>query len=222
MDKTTIDIILDAYKEGKFPMAESRYADDVYLYDPPIRALLPIKNLHISRSLKKAARKYPFEIRIDTDFAGVIHHCAERGGEETWINDTIEGLFIGLHKAGYAHSVECWEDDELVGGLYGLAIGGVFCGESMFSRRTNASKIALIHLCARLWKAGFTVLDTQYMNDHLAQFHGYEVTREAYLEKLQNVMDQQLEFLNTGVSEQDLLKAYFEMRSLQDNQEQTD
>lgn len=219
MDKTTVDIILDAYKQGKFPMAESREAEDVYLYDPPIRALLPIRNIHISRSLKKAVRKYPFDIRVDTDFAGVIHKCAERGDEETWINDTIEGLFIGLHRAGYAHSVECWEGDELVGGLYGLAIGGVFCGESMFSARTNASKIALIHLCARLWKTGFTVLDTQYMNDHLAQFHGYEVTREAYLEQLHNVMDQKHDFLHTGLAEIDLITAYFEMRSAQNTPE---
>lgn len=213
MDKTAIDVILDAYREGKFPMADGRNAEDVYLYDPTHRALIPIKNLHISRSLKKAVRKFPFEIRVNTDFPAVIRHCAERtDSAETWINDTIESLFTAMHYAGHAHSVECWEGDELVGGLYGLALGGVFCGESMFSLRSNASKIALVHLCARLWHKGFTVLDAQYVNPHLEQFDSYRVTREAYLEKLRAVADKQLAFAMTDISEEELISAYFDMR----------
>lgn len=214
MDKTTIDVILDAYREGRFPMAEGRDGEDVYLYDPPIRALLPIRNLHIARSLKKIVCKFPFEVRVNADFPSVIRHCAERSdGAETWINDTIEALFTAMHRAGHAHSVECWDGDELVGGLYGLALGGVFCGESMFSRRSSASKIALVHLCARLWHNGFTVLDTQYMNPHLKQFDGYEVTREAYLDKLRAVAGKQLDFAFMDISEKELISAYFDMRA---------
>ena len=184
---TDLSDILTAYSCGLFPMADSAEAEEFYWYDPPLRGQLSIDNLHVPARLKKTVLAETYDVRIDTDFEGVIDGCAAATGQrpKTWINKGIKDLFMELHRAGYAHSVECWKDGKLAGGLYGLAIGGFFSGESMFSRKRDASKVALVHLCARLSRGGFTLLDTQFMNDHLCQFGAYEIPRESYLKLLQ-------------------------------------
>ena len=211
----TIDNILDAYACGYFPMADSADSPDFYWYNPEMRGQLSITGLHVPKRLRRTALAAPFEIRVDTVFADVIEACAQASDtrKETWINPAIRDCFIKLYDAGYAHSVECWQDGKLAGGLYGLALGGVFCGESMFSKATDASKIALLHLCARLWKAGFSVLDTQYVNPHLEQFGVYEVSRDLYLEKLQTALQARPDFLLSAqmpVDEQALLRMWLE------------
>ncbi|HUE47070.1 MAG TPA: leucyl/phenylalanyl-tRNA--protein transferase [Aestuariivirgaceae bacterium] len=182
MSSITPQILLKAYAAGIFPMAES--ADDSALYwiEPELRGVIPLDDFHVPRSLAKQVRRRMFEIRIDSDFAGVIDGCAERIGERrsTWINGRIRALYCQLHKMGFCHSVECWQDDALVGGLYGVRIGGAFFGESMFSRRRDASKVALVHLVARLNAGRFRLLDTQFLTDHLKRFGTEEVAREAY------------------------------------------
>lgn len=182
--KTLDEIILDAYREGVFPMAESADDDDFAFYKPVLRGLLPIKALHVSRSLLKTIRSGKFTLTVDKAFEHVIDGCAEPSSEKrakTWINRPIRDVFVMLHRAGHAHSVECWNaDGKLAGGIYGLSIGAVFCGESMFSRETDASKVALTTLCALLWKCGHTVLDTQFINPHLVQFGAYEIPQEEY------------------------------------------
>lgn len=191
------ELFLQAYREGIFPMADTADALFYNFYRPEMRGLLPIADLHISRTLRKTLKRNPYTITVDTAFAEVIAECAKEGGkgrDVTWINDTIRNVFIKLHKMGKAHSVECWQDGKLVGGLYGLAIGRVFCGESMFSRATDASKVALIHLTARLWKAGFTVLDTQFVNDHLKQFGAYEIPQEEYEALIETEMRRRADF----------------------------
>lgn len=179
------------YREGRFPMAET--ADDPFLIvTPHERGLLPIKDLHISHSLKKTLKRAPYEVRVDTAFDAVITACAEPQPDrpETWINSDILLLFNELHRQGHAHSVECWDGDTLVGGLYGLAVGGVFCGESMFSRATDASKVALVHLCKRLEAGGFSLLDAQFHNPHLEQFGLYTLPQDAYVARLYELRDQ--------------------------------
>ena len=179
------------YREGRFPMAET--ADDPFLIvTPHERGLLPIKDLHISHSLKKTLKRAPYDVRIDTAFDDVITACAEPHPDrpETWINPDIRLLFNELFAQGHAHSVECWQDSKLVGGLYGLTVGGVFCGESMFSRATDASKVALVHLCARLDAGGFTLLDAQFHNPHLEQFGLYTIPQDEYVERLYTLRDQ--------------------------------
>jgi leucyl/phenylalanyl-tRNA---protein transferase len=182
MSSITPQILLKAYAAGIFPMAES--ADDSALYwiEPELRGVIPLDHFHVPRSLAKQVRRRPFDIRVDSDFAGVIDRCAERTGERrsTWINGRIRALYCQLHKMGFCHSVECWQDDALVGGLYGVRIGGAFFGESMFSRRRDASKVALVHLVARLNAGRFRLLDTQFLTDHLKRFGTEEVAREAY------------------------------------------
>lgn len=177
--------ILTAYAHGYFPMAESADAPGFHWYDPEMRGILPIETLHVPRKLEKWARRMPFDIAVDQDFEDVIRACAAPVSDrpQTWINEDIIAIFTALYHAGYAHCVACRRDGALVGGIYGLALGGLFCGESMFSRTSGGSKIALLHLCARLWKGGFTVLDTQFINPHLLQFGAYEIPRDAY-EKL--------------------------------------
>ncbi len=185
-DELSPDDVLAAYALGYFPMADNAEADEFFWYDPTQRGQLPIDTLHVPRRLRETLLKGDYEIRIDSAFADVVDHCAARTEERasTWINKGIRNLFVDLHRAGHAHSVECWQGDRMTGGIYGLALGGVFCGESMFSRRRDASKIALVHLCARLWKGGFSVLDTQFINEHLRQFGVYEVPRAVYRERL--------------------------------------
>lgn len=181
--KTIEDIILGAYREGIFPMAESADDDDFAFYKPHMRGLIPIQGLHIPKKLLKEIRAGVFTVTMNQAFEAVIDGCARETAKrtKTWINKPIRDIFIGLHQGGYAHSVECWtKEGKLAGGIYGLAIGAVFCGESMFSNERDASKVALVHLCAMLWKAGFTVLDTQFINPHLLQFGAYEIPQEEY------------------------------------------
>lgn len=161
-------------------MAENADDSNFAFYKPVMRAQVPIKDLHISRSLMKALRRKPYRVTMDQAFEPIIDGCAAVRGE-TWINKPIRDFFVQLHNEGHAHSIECWDKDgNLAGGLYGLAIGAVFCGESMVSFQTNASKIALVHLCALLHASGFTVLDSQFINSHMEQFGTYEIPQEDY------------------------------------------
>ncbi len=216
-DDLTLDDVLRAYAMGLFPMAESRDDEEFWWFDPPQRGQLDIAGLHIPEKLRKTVLKFPYEIRIDTAFAAVIDACAHmrKTQAETWINKPIRDIFIGLHQAGFTHSVEAWKDGQLVGGLYGLALGRAFCGESMFSTATDASKICLVHLCARLWKAGFTVLDTQFVNDHLKQFGCYEIDSAAYKERLARALTSKADFTLPAcppVREDLLVTEYLEKR----------
>lgn len=188
MEALTPEILLAAYAQGFFPMAESASARKLRWYSPDPRTILPIEAFHAPRSLLKFARKNPFRITLSTAFPEVIAFCAERS-EGTWINGEIQALYSELWRQGFAHSVECWEGETLVGGLYGVALGGVFFGESMFSRRSNASKVALLHLMARLTAAEFTLCDAQFMNDHLVQFGAAEISRAAYLRRLEKAVN---------------------------------
>lgn len=210
----TLDDVINAYRCGMFPMADSREAEVFYWYDPPLRGQLSIGGLHIPERLRRTVLQFPYDIRIDTAFAEVIDGCAKAAKDrpQTWINSGIRDVFIGLHERGYTHSVEAWQGEELVGGLYGMALGGAFMGESMFSAARDASKICLVHLCARLWKGGFTVLDTQFVNPHLEQFGIYEIPREEYLDKLRAALAIKADFMLEGQKEQDLVKTYLRDR----------
>jgi leucyl/phenylalanyl-tRNA--protein transferase len=176
------DLVLRAYRQGLFPMAETRQSHRLYWLDPERRGVLPLDRFHLSRRLRRTVLSDLYEVTTDHDFAATIAACAAPapGRPETWINPEILHLFTQLHRLGYAHSVECRREDVLVGGLYGVAIGGVFFGESMFSTARDASKVALVHLVARLQLAGFKLLDTQFLTAHLAQFGAEEISREAY------------------------------------------
>ena len=178
--------LLACYARGVFPMADAREDNRVFLIDPERRGVMPLERFHVSRRLARTVRAERFEIRLDTAFAQVVSACAEArpGRQETWINTPIERLYRELHALGHAHSVECWQDGELVGGLYGVALRGAFFGESMFSRRTDASKVALVHLTARLIAGGFALLDAQFLTEHLARFGAEEVTRREYHKRL--------------------------------------
>ncbi len=208
------ELFLNAYRHGVFPMAED--ADDAFynFYAPHDRALLPIKNLHISKSLMKSVKKQSFEIKINTAFEDVITACAHpyKNRDTTWINNPIKQTFLDLHNQGYTHSVECWDGGELVGGLYGIAIGKVFCGESMFSIATNASKIALVHLCARLYEGGFEILDSQFSNPHLLQFGLYEIPQEEYVDLIQDKMNKNADFICEGKAQSELINNYLSAR----------
>jgi len=166
--------------------AKSRGDTDVFWVQPKLRGVLPLDDFHIPRSLKKRLRQGKFTVTVDQDFTGVMEGCAEsaEGRPDTWINDRIMQLFTALHQAHVAHSVEVWEDGRLVGGLYGLAMGSAFFGESMFSRVTDASKIALCHLVAILKNGDFTLLDTQFITDHLKRFGTIEISQQEYLAQL--------------------------------------
>lgn len=186
----TPDILLRAYSIGLFPMAESADDPEIFWVEPEIRGVLPLDDFHISKSLAKAIRRRPFDIRVDTVFDRVIDLCAEAAEDRpnTWINATIRLLYSELHRMGHAHSVEAWEGEELVGGLYGVSLGSAFFGESMFSRRTNASKICLVHLVERLRAKNFTLLDTQFTTEHLKTFGAVDVPKEEYLEMLKEAV----------------------------------
>jgi leucyl/phenylalanyl-tRNA--protein transferase len=183
-------LLLRAYRHGVFPMADSRDDADAYWVEPKRRAILPLDGLRISKSLAKVVRQDRFRVTSDTAFADVIAKCAEaqEGRPETWINAGIEDAFIALSEAGLAHSVECWVDDELVGGLYGLAMGRAFFGESMFSRVTDASKVALVWLVARMRIGNFDLLDCQFMTDHLASMGAREISQDAYIALLDQAL----------------------------------
>jgi len=178
--------LLSCYARGVFPMADAREDDRVFLIDPERRGVLPLEGFHVSRRLARTVRGEPYEIRTDTAFRAVVQACAQAGPgrAETWINHPIENLYVRLHELGFAHTVECWQDGELVGGLYGVSLQGAFFGESMFSRRRDASKVALVHLVARLRVGGYRLLDAQFMTEHLTQFGAVEISRLDYHRRL--------------------------------------
>ncbi|MGZ2379963.1 leucyl/phenylalanyl-tRNA--protein transferase [Rhizobium leguminosarum] len=187
----TPDILLRAYSIGLFPMAESADDPEIFWVEPELRGVLPFDHFHVSKSLAKTVRKKPFEIRFDHAFDQVIAACAEEtsGRPSTWINKTIRSLYSTLFDMGHAHTVEAWEGNELVGGLYGVSLGSAFFGESMFSRRTDASKICLVHLVDRLRKRGFTLLDTQFTTEHLKTFGAIDVPKADYAAMLTEAME---------------------------------
>ena len=195
-DGLTPELLLRAYAAGIFPMAEGRDDPDVFWVDPRMRGVLPLDGVHVPRSLRKTMRQDRFEVRCDADFRSVVRACAARarGRDETWINHSIEDAVIGLHDMGFAHSMECWRGGELVGGLYGIALRGAFFGESMFSRETDASKVALMHLVARLRLGRFRLLDTQFVTNHLERFGVVEIPARVYLEELERALDAQCVF----------------------------
>lgn len=193
--KITSDILLEAYRRGFFPMAESRQSPVLRWFDPDFRGILPFEGFHVPRRLLKTLRQGRYAVTFNKDFFGVIRACAE-AREETWINDQIIALYTELHKQGYGISAEAWtKEGALAGGLYGIAIGGTFFGESMFSIRTDASKAALVHLMARLWKRGFTLVDAQFMNKHLVQFGMEEIPRAQYHALLERALEKNVSFL---------------------------
>ena len=178
----TPELLLQAYRIGVFPMGERRDDPKLYWLDPRLRAILPLDAFHLPQRLKRTVRQGRFEVVADTAFADVVRACAEPrpGHPESWINDPIVELYTELHRRGHAHSVECRFDGRLVGGLYGVSVGAAFFGESMFSRERDASKVALVHLVARLIRGGFCLLDCQFMTEHLRSFGAIEVPREQF------------------------------------------
>ena len=194
--EVTPELLLRAYQAGLFPMAETRDSAKLYWLDPEYRGVLPLNAFHLPRRLARTLRDGTYVSTSDAAFAAVIAGCAEsaEGREETWINTDIERLFNALHEMGHAHSVETWADGELVGGLYGVALGGVFFGESMFSRARDSSKVALVHLVARLRLGGFGLLDTQWVTSHLAQFGAVEMPRLDYRQLLEAAVARQADF----------------------------
>jgi leucyl/phenylalanyl-tRNA--protein transferase len=172
-------LLLQGYATGIFPMADSREADELFWVEPRNRAIIPLDGFHLSRSLRRTLRSGNFSVSRDRDFAAVIAACAER--EETWINAELESAMLALHRSGHAHSVEVWDAGKLAGGLYGVKLGRAFFGESMFSRRTDASKVALAWLVARLKVGNFTLLDCQFMTEHLASLGAISIPRETYV-----------------------------------------
>jgi len=177
---------------GIFPMAEHRDDPEIFWVDPRRRGILPIGGFHISRSLARVMRRGGYQIRFDTDFSGVIDGCADR--PETWISEPIRALYLDLFKAGYGHSAEVWIDGVLVGGVYGIALGGAFFGESMFSRSPDASKLALAYLIDRLAIGGFTLFDTQFITDHLATLGAREIPRAEYHDRLAKALELKANF----------------------------
>ena len=182
MIRLTPDILLKAYAAGIFPMAETADDPELFWVEPRWRGILPLDGFHAPRRLRRVVRQGHFTVRCDTAFEAVMRGCAEASDKRpnTWINDEILRLYAGLFARGAAHSVECWYEGELAGGLYGVSLGAAFFGESMFSRVTDASKVALVHLVARLRQGGYRLLDTQFLTPHLAQFGGIEISRARY------------------------------------------
>ncbi len=185
--KLTPELLLAAYATGYFPMSEGRHAREIYWYSPDMRAVFPLEEFHVPRRLKKELRRHPFEMRMNTAFPAVIEACAKR--KETWINEEIIAAYTELWRKGFAHSIESWRDGELMGGLYGIALGGAFFGESMFSRVSNASKAALVHTISFLKSYGYTLFDAQYVNPHLLQFGIREIPRQIYLTQLHQALE---------------------------------
>jgi leucyl/phenylalanyl-tRNA---protein transferase len=179
-------LLLQGYATGIFPMADSREADELFWVEPRNRAIIPLHRFHVSRSLRRTLRSGRFLVTCDRDFGGVIAGCADR--EETWINAEIESAMLALHASGHAHSIEVWSGNDLTGGVYGVKLGRAFFGESMFSRATDASKVALAWLVARLKVGNFTLLDCQFMTDHLASLGAVSVSRESYVALLSTAL----------------------------------
>jgi len=192
----TPQILLRAYAAGIFPMADDAGDPEVFWVQPEMRGVIPLDSFHVPRSLAKTVRRAPYAIRFNTAFRAVINACAEtsENRERTWINRTIRDLYCQLHEMGHAHSVEAWDDDQLVGGLYGVSLGRAFFGESMFSRKTDASKICLVHLVERLKERGFILLDTQFTTDHLKRFGAVDVPAEDYEDMLAEALIGEAEF----------------------------
>lgn len=180
------DELLSCYARGVFPMGEARDDPRVFLVEPEQRGVLPLDGFHVPARLRRTVRSEVFDVRVDTAFAEVLDGCAApaEGRQDTWINAPIRDLYLALHQRGRAHSLECWRGDTLVGGLYGVTLGGAFFGESMFSRATDASKVALVHLVARMRRGGWTLLDAQFMTAHLSRFGAIETPQAAYLRRL--------------------------------------
>jgi leucyl/phenylalanyl-tRNA--protein transferase len=190
MPALTPDLLLCAYASGLFPMANDRHDPTIHWIDPKRRGVLPLHRFHQPRSLRKVIRKGLFEVRVDGAFAEVIEACAEARPERprTWLNDELIALYCALHRRGYAHSVETWAGDRLVGGVYGVSLGAAFFGESMFSRARDASKVALAALVERLSAGGYRLLDTQFVTDHLRRFGAIEIARERYRRELRRAL----------------------------------
>ncbi|MBI2427742.1 MAG: leucyl/phenylalanyl-tRNA--protein transferase [Ignavibacteriales bacterium] len=186
------EFLLNAYCNGFFPMADGKDGE-IHWFSPERRGIIPLDGLKISRSLRQTLKKNIFEIRVDSDFEGVMRRCAER--EDVWISESIIESYLRLFRLGYAHSVETWNDGRLVGGLYGVAINGAFFGESMFSRKTDASKVALVHLVERLNERGYTLLDAQYVNPHLATLGCIEISKQEYLAFLTSALKKECTFI---------------------------
>ncbi|MFY9212089.1 MAG: leucyl/phenylalanyl-tRNA--protein transferase [Aestuariivita sp.] len=193
----TPELLLHGYSIGIFPMAEHRNDPDIFWVDPRRRGVMPLNRLHLSRSLRRALRQSLYRPALNEDFAGTVEACADRS--ETWINDEIRALYAQLHAKGHAHSVELWEEDELIGGVYGVTLGAAFFGESMFSRRPNASKMALAYLVDRLRLGGFVLFDTQFITPHLASLGAVEISRAAYHSMLQEALRLPADFLGPAI-----------------------
>ncbi len=194
----TPELLLHGYSIGIFPMAEHRHDPEIFWVDPKRRGVLPLDGFHISRSLARRMRRVDWTVAIDQDFAGVLDGCADRA--ETWINDEIRALYLQLHSQGHAHSLEIYEDGRLVGGVYGVTLGAAFFGESMFSRRTDASKAALAYLVDRLNRGGFKLFDTQFLTAHLASLGGIEIPRALYQLRLADALDRRADFLGPAMA----------------------
>lgn len=196
MSTITPQILLRAYAAGIFPMAESAEDNALYWVEPEERGVIPLDGLRVSHSLKKSVRRRLFEVKVDHDFAAVITACAERTPERssTWINSRIKSLYNQLHRMGHCHSVECWQGGKLVGGLYGVRIGAIFFGESMFSRVTDASKVALVHLVARLNYGGFKLLDAQFLNPHLERLGAITMPKAEYHKLMEPLLEREADF----------------------------
>ncbi|GMV63979.1 MAG: leucyl/phenylalanyl-tRNA--protein transferase [Parvibaculum sp.] len=196
MSEIDAEVLLRAYAYGVFPMAESRDDPQLYWIDPEARGILPLDKFHVPKRLRRTIRQQPFEVRVDTAFRETMLGCAEAAPNRdgTWINDRIVGLYCDLHSAGRAHSVECWQGSLLMGGLYGVSLGAAFFGESMFSRATDASKVALVYLVARLIRGGYRLLDTQFVTSHLTQFGAIEISRDQYRARLFQATAEEADF----------------------------
>ncbi len=194
--RLTPEILVRAYSAGIFPMSESRHDPSIFWVDPQMRGVLPLDNFHVSRSLGKTVRKQRFEVCFNRDFRAVIEACAEtpRPDQGTWINDQIIEAYTELHGLGLAHSVECRLGEKLVGGLYGVSLNGAFCGESMFSHVTDASKVALVHLASRMKLCRMRLLDTQFITDHLQTFGAIEIPARHYLMRLEEALRSEARF----------------------------
>lgn len=194
----TSEILLRAYAMGIFPMAQSREDPEIHWVDPRRRGVFPLEGFHISRSLRRSLLRPDYTVTVDLNFAGVVEGCADR--PETWINPQISALYSTLYDAGFAHSLEVWSGRDLIGGVYGVTLGAAFFGESMFSRRTDASKIALAWLVHRLQAGGFRLFDTQFLTPHLASLGAQEIPRSAYHRMLRAALETRADFAPEGYS----------------------